>query len=58
MKINNFYPKKYFFDKEKKLKNDYYANLNHYSKNGSKVIANIIFNYLKKKKLSYIEIQK
>ena len=48
-KINTFYPRDIFFNNEGKVIKKYFCDKNHYSKNGGKVLAETIYNYIRKK---------
>ena len=49
--ILNYYPKKSFYDNNNRPINSYYCEKNHYSISGGKVLADLVFKYLKKNKV-------
>ena len=49
--ILNYYPKKSFYDNNNRPINSYYSEKNHYSISGGKVLADLVFKYLKKNKV-------
>ena len=51
LNIMNYYPKENFYDSNNRPINNYYCKKNHYSASGGKLLANLVFKYLKKNKV-------